>query len=168
MNKQTIILDIDDTVLKSTEEINRQLALNPTSPILSLYESDEFFANVTFYEGFDEFLDKFQSQFNIVFLTKGTPINIAKKNRLLYPYNIPIYSLPLDTPKSAFFFPNTYLAIDDNPLYLQEINSPSKILFNPKTPPPPNSDIYTASSWYDVIEMIEFDNYLRKEGITLG
>lgn len=168
MNKQTIILDIDDTVLKSTEEINRQLALNSTSPILSLYESNEFFANVTFYEGFDEFLDKFQSQFNIVFVTKGTPLNIAKKIRLLRRYNIPIYPLPLGGSKSAFVFPNTYLAIDDNPLYLQETNSPSKILFNPKTPPPPNSNFYTASSWYDVIEMIEFDNYLRKEGITLG
>ena len=166
MDKQTIIIGIDDTILKSTEQINKQLQLFPDYPIPLLYESNTFFYNVSKYEGFDEFLNKFQSQFNIVLLTKGTSTNINKKVSYLFPF--PVYDIPPNTPKSAIIFPNTYLAIDSNITHLQEINSPSKILFNPKTPPPPNSNIYTASSWYDIIDMIEFDNYLRKEGIILG
>lgn len=101
LEKQKILIDIDDTLLKSSEEIIRQLnEKNGTSKTINdltdykyrsidknitqedieeMYASDEFFENVAFNDGAIKFLQKYSKIFDIVFVSYGTNINLLKK-----------------------------------------------------------------------------------------
>lgn len=105
LERQKIIIDIDDTLLKSSEEIIRQLnKKNRTektiedlkdynyrsidknitqTDILDMYSSDVFFNNVKFNDYVIEFLKKFIKIFDIVFVSYGDHKNIAKKIKFI-------------------------------------------------------------------------------------
>ena len=158
LEKQKILIDIDDTLLKSSEEIIRQLnEKNGTAKsiddltdyqyrsidsnitqedINEMYASKEFFDNVNFNEGAIEFLVKYNKIFDIVFVSYGTEENLVRKvnflSQLVLSYNLDnIFFASCETGKAnkrEILLDNVYLAIDNHALHLQELNSPKKIL----------------------------------------
>ena len=106
-NKVTLYLDVDDTVLKSSEAVieilNNKYNITPRKTIndmhdweyksiykfvtcdevVDIYESDEFFSMVKFDEAFIKFYKKHHNKFNFVFVTKGTQTNLEKKENLI-------------------------------------------------------------------------------------
>ena len=73
----------------------------------------------------------------------------------------------------AILLDNVYLAIDNHSGHLNELNAPKKILLKNfkevdwnKTPIN-NEYTYTANSFYDIDQMIEFDLKLKNMGVYL-
>lgn len=158
LENQKILIDIDDTLLKSSEEIIRQLNnKNGTSKTINdltdykyrsidenitqeeinqMYASDDFFANVAFNDGAIEFIIKYSKIFDIIFVSYGTSDNLLKKvnmlnNFVLY-YNLDnIFFVSFEigkANKSDILLDNIYLAIDNHSEHLDELNAPKKIL----------------------------------------
>lgn len=158
LENQKILIDIDDTLLKSSEEIIRQLNnKNGTSKTINdltdykyrsidenitqeeinqMYASDDFFANVAFNDGAIEFIIKYSKIFDIIFVSYGTSDNLLKKvnmlnNFVLY-YNLDnIFFASFEigkANKSDILLDNIYLAIDNHSEHLDELNAPKKIL----------------------------------------
>lgn len=174
--KRTIIVDIDDTLLKSSEEIIRQLnKKNGTSKsikdlrdykyasidplvnqeeIVKMYASDEFFENVQFNDGAIDFLQKYQDIFHIVLVTYGSEENLKQKskwllrNKELYHIDqVDMIGVLLSENKKDVLLPDVYLAIDNKTSHLEEHNAPAKILFKN------HQDVYwnqvpVNSNWY--------------------
>ena len=158
LERQKILIDIDDTFLKSSEEIIRQLnnknntnktlddltdygylSIDDTitqDDIKQMYSSDEFFDNVFFNDGAIDFIIKYSKIFDIVFVSYGTYENLLKKLEFLveitYRYNLTnIYFITCETGKSCkdeIILDHTYLAIDNHIEHLNEFNAPKKIL----------------------------------------
>lgn len=203
LERQKILIDIDDTLLKSSEEIIRQLnnknRTNKTiddltdyayrsidesitqKDINDMYSSDEFFKNVAFNDGAIEFLLKYDRFFDIVFVSYGTAKNIEQKiimlTELASDYNLNnIYFVSCETGKAYkkdINLEHVYLAIDNHSGHLEELRSPKKILLkNNKevdwNATPINNEItYVANTFYDIIEMIDFDLKLKNMGVWL-
>lgn len=203
LEKQKILIDIDDTLLKSSEEIIRQLnrknGTNKTiddlidyqyrsidenltqEEINMMYASEEFFNNVNFNDGAIDFIKKYSNIFDIVFVSYGTEENLLRKinflSKLTDQYNLNnIFFASCETGKankSEVLLDHVYLAIDNHAGHLQELNAPKKILLKNfkevnwnKTPI--NDEItYTANSFYDIDEMIDFDLKLKNMGVLL-
>lgn len=105
--KITVYLDVDDTVLQSSEAIikilNKKHNIQPPKKIEdlkdwryasiyneitpdeveSIYASDEFFDVVNIDEVFSQFFYKSLEKVNFVFVTKGTSDNLNKKEKYL-------------------------------------------------------------------------------------
>lgn len=158
LEKQKILIDIDDTFLKSSEEIIRQLNnKNGTSKTIddltdykyrsidnnitqeeinNMYSSNDFFNNVAFNDGAIEFINKYSKIFDIVFVSYGTKYNLNKKVDLLSNivniYNIDnVYFAACEigkANKSEILLDNVYVAIDNHSEHLEELNAPKKIL----------------------------------------
>lgn len=106
-NKVTLYVDVDDTILKSSEAVikilNKKYGINPSKSINDMkdwgyrsiyknityneveeiYESDEFFNTVEFDQSFLDFYKTNKNKIDIVICTKGTKINIEKKENLV-------------------------------------------------------------------------------------
>lgn len=115
LEKQKILIDIDDTFLKSSEEIIRQLnkknGTNKTiddlidygyrsidetitqEEINQMYASDEFFNNVEFNDGAIDFIIKYSKIFDIIFVSYGTFDNLTKKLKMLCDTCVNTYNL---------------------------------------------------------------------------
>ena len=203
LEKQKILIDIDDTLLKSSEEIIRQLnrknGTNKTmddlidyqyrsidenitqEDINKMYASEEFFDNVCFNDGAIEFIIKYSKLFDIVFISYGTEENLLRKIQMLSNIanahqlnNVFFVTCEIGKAnKSEVLLDHVYLAIDNHTYHLQELNAPKKILLKNfkevdwnKTPI--NDEItYTANSFYDIDEMIDFDLKLKNMGVLL-
>ena len=158
LERQKILIDIDDTFLKSSEEIIRQLNnKNGTSKTIDdlidyayrsidehltqeeiekMYASDEFFKNVNFNDGAIDFIKKYSDIFDIVFVSYGTELNLNKKVDLLI--NVVnehlidnVYFVGFETGKTnkrEILLDNVYIAIDNHSGHLEELNAPKKIL----------------------------------------
>lgn len=105
--KITLYLDADDTILRSSEAaiqiINKRFNINPPKTIndlhdwgyrsiyknitaedvTALYESDEFFNMVEFDQSFLNFYKQHKDKVEIVVVTKGTDVNLEKKEVLI-------------------------------------------------------------------------------------
>ena len=105
--KITVYLDVDDTVLKSSEAIikilNKKHNIQPPkktedlkdwgyssiyrgitpNEIETIYASDEFFDSVEVDQVFSQFFTKSLEKVNFVFVTKGTDENLTKKEKYL-------------------------------------------------------------------------------------
>lgn len=105
--KITLYIDVDDTVLRSSEAIinilNKRHSINPPKTlanlkdweyrsiykgitpdeIVKIYESDEFFNTAKIEKEFLTFYRKSLTKVNFKFVTKGTETNLAKKERFL-------------------------------------------------------------------------------------
>lgn len=158
LEKQKILINIDDTILKSSEEVIRQInEKNGTSKTIddlkdleyrsidknitqedlnNMYSSDDFFHNVNFNDGAIEFIKKYNKIFDLVFVSYGTGKNLEKKAKLLTnlknKYQLDeIYFVACENGKankSDFYVDHAYVAIDCNSNHLEEINAPKKIL----------------------------------------
>lgn len=106
-NRITLYLDADDTILLSSEAVikilNKKYNINPsktidnmkdweyrsiykyitTEEVENIYESDEFFNIVEFDPLFLDFYNKNKNKINIVIITKGTELNVAKKEKYI-------------------------------------------------------------------------------------
>lgn len=106
-NKITLYLDADDTILLSSEAVikilNKKYNINPsktidnmkdwgyrsiykyitTKEVEDIYESDDFFNRVEFDPLFLDFYNKNKNKINIVIVTKGTELNITKKEKYI-------------------------------------------------------------------------------------
>ena len=104
-NKINLYIDADDTILLSSETIisllNEKYNLIPPKTIKdlkdwhyrsiyslltvdeveSLYESDSFFDKVVVDPLFIDFYNKYKNNFNFIIVTKGTPLNLSKKQK---------------------------------------------------------------------------------------
>lgn len=158
LERQQILIDIDDTFLKSSEEIIRQLnKKNNTYKTINdlrdyqyrsidenitqedinrMYASEEFFNNVNFNDGAIDFIVKYSKIFDIVFISYGTEENLLRKIKLLndfvQQYNLDhIFFASCETGKAnkrEVLLDNIYLAIDNHSGHLEEMQSPKKIL----------------------------------------
>lgn len=158
LERQKILIDIDDTFLKSSEEIIRELNnKNGTSKTIDdlidyqyrsidnnitqedinkMYASNEFFENVNFNDGAIDFIKKYSDIFDIVFVSYGTLKNLNKKVQLLTKvvnkYVIDnVYFAGFETGKAnkrEILLDNVYLAIDNHVDHLNELSAPKKIL----------------------------------------
>ena len=158
LERQKILIDIDDTFLKSSEEIIRQLnnkngtskTLNDLTDyayrsidenltheeIIEMYASDEFFKNVNFNDGAIDFIKKYSVIFDIVFVSYGTDENLNKKagllTSLINEYSIDnVFFAGFETGKAnkrEILLDNVYIAIDNHSDHLEELNAPKKIL----------------------------------------
>ena len=105
--KITLYVDVDDTILLSSEAVikilNKKYNINPPKTIDNMkdweyrsiykyvtkkeiekiYESDDFFDMVEFDQSFLNFYESNKDKINIVICTKGTKINIEKKESLI-------------------------------------------------------------------------------------
>jgi 5'(3')-deoxyribonucleotidase len=158
LERQKILIDIDDTFLKSSEEIIRQINIkNGTSKTIDdltdykyrsidnditpeqvnqMYSSNEFFSNVAFNDGAIEFLIKYSKIFDIIFVSYGTEENLLRKaimlDELVLKHNLTrvcFASFEIGKAnKSEILLDNVYLAIDNHCEHLKELNAPKKIL----------------------------------------
>jgi hypothetical protein len=116
-----------------------------------------------------------------VFISYGTEENLLRKIQLLsdmanaYQLNN-VFFVTCETGKankSEVLLDNVYLAIDNHSGHLQELNAPKKILLknfkevNWNTTPINDENTYTANSFYDIDEMIDFDLKLKNMGVLL-
>jgi 5'(3')-deoxyribonucleotidase len=158
LERQKILIDIDDTFLKSSEEIIRQLNCKNNSnktiddlidygyrsidenitqnDIDTMYASKEFFDNVAFNDDAINFLIKYSKKFDIVFVSYGTEENLMRKvmmltDLMLYHNLENIYLVGCEdgkVSKSDVLLDHVYLAIDNHSGHLSCYNSPKKIL----------------------------------------
>lgn len=99
--KRSIVLDFDDTLVKSSEQIVRMInqkyhtnkniehlsewdysSIYPgitKEEIMEFYGSNEFFNNVELNDGVKEFVTTFSDKFNFIVCSKGDKRNIRKK-----------------------------------------------------------------------------------------
>lgn len=155
--KQIIYLDVDDTIIKSSEEIIRQLNIkNNTNfsikdmndyyynsidknitdaEIEEMYASECFFENVKPNDYFDEFIEKYKNLFKFVFVTVGTEKNLNLKKDFIVNLmkdlkveDFEYIALPYNTSKEIVMRDNVYVCIDDNTNRLVEYNCPMRIL----------------------------------------
>ena len=155
---QKILLDIDDTLLKSSEEIIRQLNHKNSThktiddlidyqyrsidknitqeDITNMYASEEFFNHVNFNDGTIDFIIKYSRIFDIVFISYGTEENLLRKINLLSNMatrcqlnNVFFVTCEIGRAnKNEVLLDNVYLAIDNHAGHLSELNAPKKIL----------------------------------------
>lgn len=158
LERQKILIDVDDTILKSSEEIIRQLnKKNDTSKTIDdltdygyrsidenitqeeidkMYASEEFFNNVNFNDGAIEFIIKYSKIFDIVFVSYGTDENLLRKldflNDIVLFHNLNnVFFVSCEigkVNKSEVLLDNVYLAIDNHTKQLNDFNAPKKIL----------------------------------------
>ena len=106
LEKQKIVLDFDDTLVKSSEQIihmlNQKHNLNKTivdltewnyasiypqitnQEITELYSSQQFFKEVKWNEGVKSFLLKFKNNYKFVICSKGSKENLRLKEKSDY------------------------------------------------------------------------------------
>ena len=187
LERQKILIDIDDTLLKSPNDlVNYEYRFeekNTTQKeINQMYQSDDSLANIDFNDGAIDFILKYSKQFDIVFVSYGTELNLMKKLAILndifsYRYQLKnIYFAAFETGKankSEILLDNIYIAIDSHSKHLAELNAPKKILLKnfqeTKDNITPINDeyIYIANSFKDIDEMITFDLKLKDMGVWL-
>jgi hypothetical protein len=203
LERQKILIDIDDTFFKSSEEIIRQLnnKNNTTKTIDDLidygyrsidnnitqeeinqmYSSDEFFENVAFNDGAIEFIIKYSERFDIIFVSYGTEENLLKKANMLNDFVLKhnlnnIYFAAFETGKankSEILLNDVYVAIDNHAGHLDELNAPKKILLKNfkevdwNQVPINDEYTYTANTFKDIDEMIDFDLKLKNMGVWI-
>ena len=105
LEKQKIVLDFDDTLVKSSEQIiamlNQKYNLNKTienltdwgytsiypnisaKEVTELYSSEKFFEEVKWNEGAKLFLLEFKNDYNFIICSKGSKQNLYLKNLFL-------------------------------------------------------------------------------------
>ena len=187
LERQKILIDIDDTLLKSPDDlVNYEYRFeekNTTQKeINQMYQSDDSLANIDFNDGAIDFILKYSKQFDIVFVSYGTELNLMKKLAILndifsYRYQLKnIYFAAFETGKankSEILLDNTYIAIDSHSEHLAELNAPKKILLknfqDTKNNISPINDEYTyvVNSFKVIDEMISFDLKLKEMGVWL-
>ena len=181
LTRQKILIDIDDTFLKSYCKCQSIIENNMQNKTNEMCASDKNFYNVFFNDGAIKFIDKYSKLFDIVFVSYGTEEDLYYKaeilTRVINTYDIDnVFLIACETDKankSEILLDNVYVAIDSHTKHLEELNAPKKILLKNfqetdynKTP---INDEYTyiANSLDEIDKMIEFDLKLKDMGVWL-
>jgi hypothetical protein len=202
-NKVTLYVDVDDTILKSSEAVikilNKKYDINPSKSINDMkdwgyrsiyknitdnevekiYESDEFFNMVEFDQSFLNFYKTNKNKIDIVICTKGTKINIEKKENLIKKVlgeNITYIGIQFkldndgnkikDYRKSIINMKHG-IQIDDRTDALRDTNANIKILINNDILRTWNqnyeniNNLYVARNWDEIEQIVLFayDNH---------
>ena len=207
-NKITVYLDADDTVLESSKAIieilNKKYNINPAktiknmmdweyksiykyithSDICKIYESDEFFDIVQINEDFLNFYKESLNIINFVFVTKGTQINIDKKERYLrkllgntfqyigMTFKVDGEGQHICNHNKVSINMRHGIQIDDRIDCLENTNAPIKILMKMYGDRYWNMDysgipnLYAVNGWKEAIQIIKFaynEHYIFKK-----
>ena len=202
--KIKVFLDVDDTILKSSEAIikilNEKYKIRPQKnighlrdwnyksicrdvtldDIEEIFKSDQFFDIVEIDNDFLEFYKNNQNMIDFVFLTKGTPENLKKKEDYLksvlgseieyigLPFKIVCEEdecnckLDLKNYKKSSINMRHCIQIDDRVECLEDTNAPIKILYKKYSDHYQNRDylnisnLYVVNSWQEIIQILEF------------
>lgn len=200
-----IVLDFDDTIVKSSEEIIRQLnnkynlnrnindlkdwgyksiyANLSKEEVLNIYDSESFFQNVKYNDCFLDFKEKYidSGLYYPIICSKGKEQNLKYKEEFclkLFNNNVDFIGMKFSDKnyglnKSQYDFTNTYFVVDDNTQALLSLSSPKKILLKNyreqvwnKTPIN-EENIYVVNSFKDIIDMCDFDEEIKRKGISI-
>lgn len=201
-SKITLYIDADDTIMLSSvaviEILNKRYNLNPRKTIDDLkdwgyrsiygllskeekdaiYESDEFYDIVKLDPDFLSFYNTNHKHFHFVVVTKGTRLNIEKKEKFLrsvlgngfeyigLPINMEETDIARKYDKSSVNMRHG-IQIDDRTDALIKTNAPIKILYRHNTDMTWNRDydgihnLYTTNTWKQIIDILLFakDNH---------
>lgn len=197
-NKVMLYIDVDDTILKSSEAVikilNKKYGINPSKSINDMkdwgyrsiyknitddevekiYESDEFFNIVEFDQSFLNFYNLNKNKIDITFCTKGTQINLNKKESLIksvFGKNVSYIGLKfkLDVDGNKIKDYKKYVVnmkhgiqIDDRTDSLRDTNANIKILINNDRPRTWNqnyeniNNLYVVRNWDEIGQIILF------------
>lgn len=201
-NKITLYIDADDTIMLSSvaviDILNEKYNIIPKKTIDDLrdwgyrsiygrlskeekdaiYESDEFYDKVKIDPDFLNFYKSNHKFFDFVIVTKGTAINIKKKQKFLKSVlgnGFDYIGMSIDineTDLSKKFDKSSVnmkhgIQIDDRTDALAKTNAPIKILYRHNTDMTWNRDydginnLYAANTWKEIIEILLFakDNH---------
>ena len=187
--KITLYLDVDDTIIKSSETIidilnarnNTHKSINDLSdwgyrsicPTLNfdtlneIFASEEFFDRVKIDPEFQRFYKKHKRDFNFVFVSKGVPLNIKRKEKFLKK-NFPrskFISCPIteeqNFDKSHINMTNG-IQIDDRFDCLATTTANVKILYKQgkdyswNQPTRTLENLYITNTWKEIVSILEF------------
>lgn len=201
-SKITLYIDADDTIMLSSvaviDILNKKYNITPKKTIDDLkdwgyrsiygrlskeekdaiYESDEFYDKVRIDPDFLNFYKANHKFFDFVIVTKGTAINIKKKQKFLKSVlgnGFDYIGMSIDvneTDLSKKFDKSSVnmkhgIQIDDRTDALAKTNAPIKILYRHNTDMTWNRDysginnLYAANTWKEIIEILLFakDNH---------
>lgn len=201
-SKITLYIDADDTIMLSSvaviDILNEKYNIIPKKTIDDLrdwgyrsiygrlskeekdaiYESDEFYDKVKIDPDFLNFYKSNHKFFDFVIVTKGTAINIKKKQKFLKSVlgnGFDYIGMSIDineTDLSKTFDKSSVnmkhgIQIDDRTDALAKTNAPIKILYRHNTDMTWNRDydginnLYAANTWKEIIEILLFakDNH---------
>lgn len=201
-SKITLYIDADDTIMFSSvaviDILNEKYNITPKKTIDDLkdwgyrsiygrlskeekdaiYESDEFYDKVKIDPDFLNFYKANHKFFDFVIVTKGTAINIKKKQKFLKSVlgnGFDYIGMSIDvneTDLSKKFDKSSVnmkhgIQIDDRTDALAKTNAPIKILYRHNTDMTWNRDydginnLYAANTWKEIIEILLFakDNH---------
>lgn len=207
-NKITLYLDVDDTILKSSEAVikilNKRYNIRPsksidnmkdwgyrsiykyitTKEIEDIYESDDFFNRVEFDSLFLDFYNKNKNKVNIVIITKGTELNIIKKEKYIksilgedieyigMPFKYDIDGKRIKDYSKTNINMKHGIQIDDRTDTLANTNANIKILINNDRIRTWNqnyeniNNLYVARNWDEIEQIVLFaynDHFIFKK-----
>ena len=194
----SIFVDFDNTIVESNqgvidilnnrynltkgEEDLRDYGYCSIFPIserekLDIFESNDFFKNLQFKEGFLDFFQQYKDTYKFVVTTKGTPLNIEKKQAWIHDNispEIEVVGIPYLKKGKRSVNMRSGIQIDDCTFELNT-NAKIKILFKSDNnfswqKGYTNSDIIVVNTWKEIEEIINFFNeydyrYLHKRVI---
>lgn len=181
----TMYIDFDNTIVESNRRIiellNERYNLLKTEddlldygyksivPIteqekISLFESDDFFSNLKFKDGFLKVLDKYYSKdIKFIIVTKGTSENLIKKTKWIkenIPYDIEVIGITNEGLSKNKVNMLNGIQIDDCTKAL-DTNAQLKILYKSGNNYEwqkgyENTDIIVVNSWQEIDEILSF------------
>lgn len=186
-NDVRIFLDCDDTIINSSECIidllNKKNGTNKTikdlkdfhyrsidktltdEDVIKLFESDNFWGSVDYFDEFLEIKDFIDSNFKVEIVSCGTKLNLEKKKEKLkslgYKFNGILIKDDLNLCKKCIDMQDG-IQIDDNMSSIENTNAAVKILFQNNNNftwnrPKLNIDnLYVVQTWKEICQILEF------------
>ena len=179
----TIYLDFDNTIVESNKRIidilNNKYKIsksekdlsdynyNSIYPItveekLSMFESDEFYSGLEFKPGVLDVLKKYADIYKIIIVSKGTPLNLEKKEKWIrqnIPFEFPFIGLSGQSFRKKVDMEGA-IQIDDTFKCL-ETNASLKILYKnfnnfPWQQPECDEEYFTTNTWEEIDSILDF------------
>lgn len=197
MEKLTIYLDCDDTILYSSEAVirilNKRYGLSKTiddlkdwgyrsivptitqEEIAEIYGSKEFWREACFNREFLKVYKRLRKQFNWVIVSRGTPENLAYKQKMLkrkmggrteFDCMLIVPGDKTNGSKGDIDMTGG-IQIDDAMGCLEGTTAAIRILFRAKEgywnrPTPDEDNLYVVHNWQEIGEMLAFFNEHRE------
>ena len=174
------VYDIEDWGYKSIDP-----NITPEE-IVDLYSSPVFFEKLELHEHVKEFISTLRDKYTFIVCSVGSPENLKLKQDFIYNLateldaDIHFAGVLFDPTvsskrkKSCYDFSDCECSIDDNTDVLYSMNTKIKILFRPNISkewnkiPSSSENVYVVSTFKEILEIFEFNEKLKEEGIELG
>lgn len=188
--KITLFLDVDDTVLHSSEAVvqimNEKYGTNKTvqdvtdwgyrsiysganfDNVNEIFSSERFWNIVQIDPDFERFYHDHKRHFNFVFVSKGVPLNLKRKEAFLKKHFSKATFLPCALSKEVNCYDKSHInmtngiQIDDRFDALETTNANCKILYKRGTDRQWNKqtavldNLYIVDTWKEIIKILEF------------